>query len=59
MMAAERGNDLAALQLLDCGAEPTLRNEHGLAAIDLVRDRSADIRGALARAERFNAWRKR
>jgi ankyrin repeat protein len=59
MMAAASGNDLAVLELLECGADPTLRNERGLAAIDLVRDHAAEIRGALARAERSNAWRKR
>lgn len=59
MIAADAGNDIAVLGLLDGGADPSLKNEKGQTALDLIHDSGADIRDALSHPERFQYLRKR
>lgn len=60
MMAAAAGNYVAVLVLLDRGADPSLRNERGQRAVDLIDNPGMRLlRDALAHPERFAPHRKR
>jgi len=59
MLAAEYGNDLNVILLLGRGADPSLRNEHGKAALDLMGDPTAKMRNALTHPEQYAGLKKR
>jgi ankyrin repeat protein len=56
MMAAMYGTSSAVKQLLEAGADPSIKNDKGLSALDFAlqakKDQSAEIIGAFLRARR-------